>query len=645
MRKYWLALLFFTICLPGVYSQTLFTYGPYKSDAAEFIRAFNKNNQQASGPKAKAMQEYLDLYINSRLKIQEAYDRGYDTLPQIRAEVENLRNQIVENYMSDPEAINRLTREAFQRSQKDIHTAHIFISFTNSAGVTDTAAARGKLEEVTSRLAKGENFLAVAQQFSDDPSAKTNKGDIGYITVFILPYELETLVYNTPAGKYSKPYASKAGYHIFKNLGERKALGAIKLQHILLAFQPGIDEAGKQKIARQADSLYQQIIKGADFGRLAAQYSSDYVSAANMGNLPDITVGEYEPDFEKIVWGLPRNGAVSKPFATSYGYHIVKRISLTPVVSNANDEANKSAIQQKVRTDDRWKTARDHIYTQVKTKAGMQRSGYTDASLWAFSDSALDGKPSHSNLRASSPLFTIGKKEYTAADWLNYVRGNRFKADRSGVKTYAELMGEFTKGSMYQYYRDNLEDFNPEFRSQMTEFRDGNLFFEIMQQEVWNKTQADSAALLSLYEKNKSNYKWKPGADAVIFFCSDAATANTLAAQLRKNPSEWRTEVAKVSERVVSDSGRYEWPQVPGVGKMAPKAGSLTNVVVNETDRTSSFAYILDVHAEPSIRSFNEARGLVMNDYQVLVEAEWMKALRKKYPVNIDKNVLARISK
>ena len=206
--------------------------------------------------------------------------------------------------MSDPEAVNRLTKEAFQRSLKDIHAAHIFISFTNTAGTGDTAAARQKLDEVLKRLAKKEDFMLVAQQLSDDPSAKTNKGDLNYITVFTLPYEFENIIYATAAGKYSKPYTSKAGYHIFKNLGERKALGKIKVQQILLAFPPGIDEAAKKAQERLADSLYQRIKAGDDFAKLAASFSNDYISAAAEGNIPDISVGQYDPAFEKIIWSL-----------------------------------------------------------------------------------------------------------------------------------------------------------------------------------------------------------------------------------------------------------------------------------------------------------------------------------------------------
>src|SRR5687768_1984145 len=250
-------------CIPGISatlsSQTLFTYGTHSADVKDFLRAYNKNAVSLSTTnKARAVSEYLDLYIKSRLKIQEAYDRRYDTLFLIKNEVGNLRTQIAENYMTDPSLQERLLTEAFQRSLKDVHAAHIFISFKTPAGLTDTAAALKKKDEILQRLQKGEDFLLVARQSSDDPAAKTNKGDLGFITVFTLPYEFENTIYNTAPGKYSAIVRSRIGYHIFKNLGERKAVGKIKAQQILLAIPPGSDEATKKQIAALADSLYKR---------------------------------------------------------------------------------------------------------------------------------------------------------------------------------------------------------------------------------------------------------------------------------------------------------------------------------------------------------------------------------------------------
>jgi len=644
MKKKWLTAIIISCTVITASSQTLFTYGKYKADAKEFLRAFNKNNQQSSANKPKAIKEYLDLYINSRLKIREAYDRGYDTLPNITIEIENLRSQVIENYMSDPDAINRMTKEAFQRSLKDIHAAHIFISLKNTVGVDDSTAARKKLDDVVKRLSKGEDFLAVAQQFSDDPSAKVNKGNLNYITVFTLPYEFENIIYSTSAGKYSKPYLSKAGYHIFKNLGERKGLGKIKVQQILLAFPPGINEAAKKNMGRLADSLYRRIQSGDDFAKLAAAFSNDNVSAASDGNIPDISVGQYDPSFEETIWAM-KDGSISKPFVTAHGYHIVKRISVKPVITNAADRLNTEALQQKIMSDDRWKSAKDFIYGRVKSKAGFQKL-YNEAALWAYSDSLLDFKPAGvgKNLNSDSPVFKIGDSTIRVGDWIGYAQINRYKTDRNTLKTYPDLMDEFSKNAMYQYYRTHLEDFNEDFRNQMAEFRDGNLFFEIMQQEVWNKAQNDSTALLGLYEKNKNQYNWKESADAVIFFCSDEATAKNLADQLKKDPSNWKKAVETMSEKVVADSARYEWTQIPGIDK-APKEGTITSLTINPTDKTASFAFISKVYSQPSPRSFNEAKGLVMNDYQTMLEQQWIQGLKKKYPVVVDQKVLNSISK
>jgi len=642
MKKNWLAAIIICFLTLPASSQTLFTYGKYKTDASDFLRAFNKNNQQSAGNRGTAIREYLDLYINSRLKIREAYDKGYDTLPQIRAEVDNLRSQIVENYMSDPKANDRLTKEAFQRSLKDIHVAHIFIAEDAN---TDTAVTRRKLSEVEKRLAKGEDFQAVAQEYSNDPSVRENKGDINYITVFTLPYEFESIIYNTPVGKYSRPYHSKTGWHIFKNLGERKALGKAKIQQILIAIPPNADETTKRKEARLADSIYQRLAAGDDIAKLANIYSNDVISAAAGGNVPEISVGQFDPAFEKLIWSMKDN-TLNKPFLSANGYHIIKKISVTPVNANPNDKTNLENLKQRVLIDDRWKTSRDFIYETVK-RNGFQKYAYSDAALWALSDSILDLKPAGAgrSMNNESPLFKIKDSVFKVSDWINYAQMNRYRSDRNGLKPYPGLMDEFLKNTMYQYYHDHLEDYNEEFNNQMNEFKDGNLFFEIMQQEVWNKAQADSLALVELYQKNHANYTWKPSSEAVIFFCSDQNIAKSLSDQIRKNPGGWKKLAEAMGEKVLADSGRYEWSQLPGVGKIGPKAGDITPITVNTADNTASFSYIMKVYSQVEQRSFNDAKGLVMNDYQNILEQEWIKELRKKYPVTVDQKVLAQIAK
>jgi peptidyl-prolyl cis-trans isomerase SurA len=639
------SLLIIVVLLSAIttFSQTLFTYGKYSVTVPEFLRAYNKNNTQPVTNKAKAMQEYLDLYINSRLKIREAYERGYDTLPQIRTEVDNLRNQIIENYMSDPETMVRLTKEAFQRSQKDIHVGHIFISTANG----DTLTAYNQAKTLYARLQKGEDFFTLAQQLSQDPGAKVNKGDIGWITIFTLPYMFENAIYELTPGKYSFPVHSKAGYHIFKNAGERKAVGKIKAKQILLAFPPGADEMVKKQIAKKADSIYLRLIAGEDFGKLATAFSNDYLTAVTGGSMPDFGIGQYEPAFEAKVWGLTKDGAITKPFLTSHGYHIVKRISLVPVITDPNNKIYAQDLHQKVILDQRWKTSRDVIYDKVTRIAGLTISDYDNKILWALTDSLLDRRPLGigSGMTQDFRLYKLGDTAIKVTDWISYAQAFRYRSDGSGLKPYNEVMDEFMHSIGFQYYRDHLESFNDEFRNQMSEFRDGNLFFEIMQQEIWNRAHTDSSELLALYETNKKKYNWQQSADAIIFFCSDATIAKTLYDQLKKNPSRWRALADGLTEKVVADSSRYEWSQIPSKTKIIPVNGLITTPQVNATDNTASFAYILKTYPHSMQRTFNEAKGLVINDYQTLLEEQWIKELRKKYPVVIDQSVLSSISK
>ena len=629
----------------SVSAQTLFTYGKYSADAKDFLRAFNKNNSSPGANKAKAMRDYLNLYIASRLKIREAYNRHYDTLPNIKNDIENLRSQVIENYLNDEETADKLLKEAFARSQKDIHVGHIYISFRNKIGI-DTAQAEATANQVYDRLKKGEDFFKLAQEFSSDPQVATNKGDIGWITVFSVPYQFENVIYNTAPGKFSAPFKSKIGFHIFKNLEERKAVGTIKASQILLAFPPGADDATKKRLGLLADSLYQRLLKGDDMIHLASQFSNDYISAASGGIMPDIYVGEYDPVFENTLLSLKKDGDYAKPFATSHGYHIVQRLEIKPVVSDPKDKENMEKLKAKVQTSDRMEYAKRLLMAKVLKQVPIKYSPYSLKELSILSDSLLDGKRLALPVTMSreTPLFSIANQVFSVNNFITYAQAWRYKSD-GGVKPYPQIVEEYTNREIEDYYRKHLEDFNDEFRYQMNEFKDGNLFFEIMQQEVWNKAQNDTVALKNFYTKNKSKYNWKASADAVIFFCTDEATSKELYSQVKNKPSAWKAAADAQVEKAVADSSRYEFSQIPNGDKAPIQAGMVTTPVTNKTDGTVSFAYIMKTYPAGMPRNFSEGKGLVISDFQNELEKQWVARLKQKYPVKINEAVFQQISK
>jgi len=640
------SLLFTLLIASSLSAQTLFTYADKSVSASEYTKAFNKVYPAPVADKAKKMRNYLDLYINSKLKIHEAMSRGYDTMPGFVEEYTALRNQVIENYMNDAQSLNALVNEAFDRSQKDIRVQHIFIPYYSGVNYSDSPVVKIKMQEAYMELQSGKSFDDVALKFSADPAVAQNKGNLGYITVFSLPYQFENVIYNLAPGKFSAPYRSNSGYHIFKNLGERKAVGRIKVSQILVAVPPGSDEPVKKKLAALADSLYDRLLKGDDFGKLATAFSNDVVSSASRGSMPEFGLGTFDPAFEAVAFSLTKNGELSKPFLTAHGYHIIKRTSLIPPLAVKNKKS-LDMIRILVEKDGRVNVAKDKLYNKILAQTGYKQFNVDQAMLQMYLDSVLASRPPSlgNPVNKATALFSVGQSTKIVNDLITYSIPNRYKTDGSGMKPFNQLNDEFKRYAVMEYYRAHLEDFNEEFNMQMKELKDGNLFFDIMMKEVWSNAQSDTAGQRNYYDQNKTKYKWNYSADAVIFYCGDAATAKSFRDILVKDKSKWKTVLENFSDKITSDSARFEITKIPGAQKTTAKAGMITNIVNNKDDNSASFAIIFKLYPLPGQKTFADARGDVVSDFQDSIDKKWIAELKKKYPVKVNEEVLKTIAK
>ncbi|HTI90933.1 MAG TPA: peptidylprolyl isomerase [Puia sp.] len=635
----------------SVPAQSLFTLDGSGISKEEFLKAYNKNN---NGSKAsdKSYRDYLELYVRYKLKVRAAYDTQLDTLAGQRSELQNFRSQVAETYLKDEISLDRLVKEVFTRGQHDIHISHIFIALPKNPSVTDTLRAYEKAMAAYNDLKRGKKFGETALAYSEDPSVKTNQGNLGYITVFTLPYVLETLAYTTPAGKFSMPYRSKGGYHIFKNEGERKALGRIKVAQILLSFPPGATEAARFAVHKRADSIYALLQKGADFASLAKTNSGDNLSYQMGGELPEFGIGSYDSAFEATAFGLDREGAFSKPIPSSYGYHIIKLIARKPFPHQMDEEAGNT-LKQQIQNDPRIEISRKALFTKIYQQTGMQRAEVSERDLWAFTDSTVRniGLTSYGSLNFSTVLLSFSRRSYTVKEWLDYVRsaarGQRF----GGAQVDKDQFERWVDRVSLEYYRNHLEEYNKDFAFQLTEFKEGNLLFEIMQRKIWDKASTDSTGLRNYYEAHKNKYWWESSADALLFTSPSQQSAEGLKEKLQSHGVySWRSWTDSAGVGAQADSGRYELAQIPGAtggagSAAAVGAGSFTPFVTNKADNTVSFAYILNVYRERSPRNYRDARGFVINDYQTWLEDQWIAALKKKYPVKVDETVLASLPK
>jgi peptidyl-prolyl cis-trans isomerase SurA len=645
MKK--LLLLFvITVYTNAGYSQTLFTYGNTAVDKAEFIRAYNKNKTPVDD-KEKAYREYLDLYIKFKLKVKAAMDLRLDTLPQLQFDAQSFRSQIEDSYLNNEKAVTDLLNEAFNRSQKDLHVLHFFVPVEPSATTADTLKAFGSINTLYTALSAGKTDY---DNLSAASSVKISQSDLGFITVFTLPYEYETLIYNLKTGQASKPTRTKSGWHVFKLIEERKAVGKWKVAQILFSIPPDATAEVKKAYEQKADSVYQLLINGEDFGKMARWFSDDKVTYANNGEIVEFGSGKFEYGFENEVFKLTKDREISKPFLTAYGYHIVKRLSQTPVSTDRNDVAYQFELRQKIQQDSRINLAKDLFVKEIMKQVNFKKTGaVSDADLFRFADSVI-AKPGSSTGNtsvfpiAAKTIYTYAKTKLTGKDWLDFVRSYKGSGELYQGETNAALSDKFVTTTIMDYYKKHLEDYNADFRYQMEEFKDGNVLFEIMERNIWGKASADVAILEKYYNENKSRYLWNASADVIIFNCAGQSVADSARTAILSGKN-WKILADEYNNNVLADSGRFELTQVPVTVDSKTAEGYVSEISTNPVDGNSIFVKLIRQYKANVPRNFDEAKGLVTNDYQNVLEEKWIADLKNKYPVKINEAVFQSLLK
>ncbi|MEJ7610304.1 MAG: peptidylprolyl isomerase [Ferruginibacter sp.] len=620
----------------SAFSQTLITYGNNTIDKSEFLRAYNKN-KPATADKEKAMRDYLVLYTNFKLKVKAAQTLRLDTVAQIRFDIQNFRDQVTGNYLSNDAGLQLLINEAVARAEKDKHVLYFSVPVAENATPADTLKAFSAAKELYNLLKKGSTDYA---QHIAEVSAKFSPvkfADAGYVTAFSVPYQFENIIYNTTAGTISEPYRTNKSWVMFKVNNERPGAGKWKVAQILFAYPPDADYTAKLAIKEKADSVYDLLKKGLSFADAARSYSDDRMTSVSGGELSEFGAGKYSSSFENNVFRLGKDNEITAPFETAFGYHIVKRVSHTPL-PDKNDASYRFDIKQQVLQDARMNREKEQFAKDIALKTGYKKSSIvTDAELMRYADSVSKNRATdYTELLPLSKKTIISFRDGSAIkgeEWLKFVRDYKSNAEQS-KESNQQIWNRFVSQSVINYYKRHLEQYNPDFKYQMQEFTEGNMLFEIMERNVWSKAGADSAGLAAYYSAHKENYKWAAAADVLIFNSADEQKA-TEAIQQLKVGTGWQAIAEMSNNAVQSDSGRYELAQVPGAGPAGIKAGEVSAIIKN-SDGTASFVKYIKIYEPGMQRSFSEARGLVINDYQNVLEKQWVAELRKQYPVKIN---------
>jgi peptidyl-prolyl cis-trans isomerase SurA len=283
---------------------------------------------------------------------------------------------------------------------------------------------------------------------------------------------------------------------------------------------------------------------------------------------------------------------------------------------------------------------------KVIIATGMRNTPFDTTALIRVTDSSLLSKKNITvgKLGPKSVLYTFPKKNVYLSDWLKYANA-MFQNDGDLPKKYPAYLEKFRRLSATSYYADHLEEYDAAYKAQLDEFREGNLLFEVMERKVWNKASSDPAGLKKHFEKNKTKYNWGPSADAIMLNATDSVTLNLARKELLADPTAWKRLADQSGGTLQADSGRFELDQIRATDPSLIRKGYTTPIQVNELDRSASMTMVLNTHPGPAPRSYEEARGMVINDYQLELEEKWIAELKLKYPVKLNREEWEKLRK
>lgn len=623
-----------------------------KVTKSEFLQIYLKNNNDPKYDK-ESLDEYMVLFKKFKLKVAEAEALGYDTIPRLKKELEGYRKQLATPYLTDSSMNEVLVKEAYDRISYEIRASHILLRLAPDASPKDTAEVYARIMKLRKDILAGADFATVAKgkTGSEDPSVAKNEGDLGYFTAFQMVTPFEDAAYNTPVGQLSMPIRTKFGYHLIKVVDKRAARGTINSAHIMIAKNDE-ENAGEEeasiKAKKKIDEIYARLLKGEDFEELARQFSDDPSTNSKGGVLPAFgsgTTTRMVPNFEDAAFSIKEDGGYAAPIETEYGWHIIKRISLTPLPSY---DKMKKELQSKVSRDDRAKRTQDSFVKKLKTeydfkKKSARRVNYfkseVDSTLFAGGFKA-------NSIKKNKVLYKIDGQKIRQDEFANYIEKNyRTVAKQSPETAIDELYVNFEKSQILGYEEAKLETKYPAFKSLMKEYHDGILLYEVMSDKVWNRGMKDSTGLKTFFDEHQEDYMWGVRYDALVYECLDQKIASEVMNMIKIDTITSNDVVKKINKdselNLKVRINKFEVDKTPYFKNQDLKKGINTPF---EFEGKYYVVKILEV-IPAGMKDLKEAKGAATSDYQNYLEKEWMEELAAKHPIIVHNEVLYSLGK
>ncbi len=617
-----------------------------------FIRLYKKNNSLGQD---NSIDDYLKLYENFCLKVEEAKSLGYDTTKSFKREFSVYKKQLVAPYLIDSAKLEALLKEAYERMKKDVRVSQIMVMLPKNPTPSDTLKAYRKIMKAYKELKNGKDFAEVAKKFSEHKYSANKGGDMGWFNVFRYPYEFETVAYNTPQGKISHPFRTRVAYHIIKKTGERPNKGKVQVAHILVALNLYSTDKEKKAAKAKIDSIYNLLQHGADFAELAKKLSDDRGSAYRGGLLDWFGTGDMVEPFENAAFSLKNIGDISKPVRTPVGYHILKLMNIKPIKSY---EEMKPELLVQLKRNDRYNLVKKSFINKLKKEYNFSYNKKALADFYRnITDSIVFGKINKDKLKKlNKTLFTLDGKSYSQQEFADYLL-KKYSKRKPKPNSKIKLMpvkylinrdfNNFVDDFIRNYEITKLPYKYPEYKYILDEYYDGILLFDIMDDMVWKKAVKDTVGLKKYYESNKQKYLYPIRYDATKFTATNKKSLKKLIKILKKQQKLDYTP-DEIVDKIGGDNVKIEWSGLYEKNKnkevddaVSQAKGKYPYWIL----KGDSVIVYIAKEVAPSPKPLKEIKGIVVSDYQTYLEQQWLKKLSKKHKLEVKQDVLNEIKK
>ena len=619
-----------------------------KITKSDFEYAYKKANNEAS--EDQSVDQFLESFINYKLKVEEAKSLQLDKDEIFLKEYSRYLEQSQAPYITDSISPEIVARKVYDRLGQNVQMSQLFVAFpTEDILPKDTLNAYNKIASIRESAIKGDDkkFEELVIKFSDDSLSRKSSipGYLGWKTALMLDPEVEEAMYSTELDSISQPIRTNRGYYLIKVFNRRQDLGQINLSHIFFPYTyKNSDAAQKDSVRSQAQKVYEELLSGANFAQAATQYSLDQPTASRGGALGWFGVSNPLPlVFEEPLFSL-KEGDISQPLEMDYGFHIFKIVNkryqlpwenlkeqIIKVISQDNrNEQIKELKREKLEKEFPY-NLNNSAYNQLETIAGT----------YHIADSIFFEKIAPLN---DLLLLSTGNKEYKVIDFVHFLAENPNTNFALSTDILFHKVNDFILQKLQEEQKASLDEKYPEFHHLTTEYYDGILLFDVMNQEIWTKAQNETKALQQLFTDNPSKYQWEtPKYKGYIIHTKDKSTLKKVKELIKRYPNQ-DTLGQILMQELNSDSIKNIYIEKGLWGK--GENGSIDRTIFKTKNNREIIGYpefVISGKLINSPETFEDVRGLLISEYQTILEKEWIESLRKKYKVEINDDVLKSI--